>query len=506
MRAAAGAVALLVGAAIGGYVLGTSQGAWLLTRLILHQKLPADALTIGRRHGSLLTGLHLHEVMLRKPRGLPDGSVLTIQEATIGPVTSLNPKRLALALDSVNVTMPGVIESVSVRRIEGSVLQGVTCADLMVENFRGVPDGTVLTVQRIDLLLPVAPQRIRAVHNGKLQLPYSEPIVFFGKQERGALDVRAYSRTLDAEEILEFFPTRGPMLRGVSGQVRDVEAHVTGNWRRPLLTGQFRVVKLVRKNFALLDAPGTASLEFQNLRRLGGKPLHAAGELVLVAGMIASKQTVIRLDPSKLLFSGSLRAPTYDMRGTSIVEGTTIHVALKGTKDHPDLKLTSVPPMLQLRLLIMLATGKNWEASEAGWAEGEISTDLVEDFIDYAFFGGRGSKLAHRVGITDVSLLYDAETGGIGAKTLLFDRFGAEYKLEQSNETDIKAGTTQKHILGAEYRLNEGSSIQLEGEKDLTGRQPQSGTSTTTAAPDGKTTPERESLLDRILLKYKRRF
>ena len=63
--------------------------------------------------------------------------------------------------------------------------------------------GSLLEVQQVEGTFPLRPTHIGAVYNGRLRLPYSDPILFFGSQKRGEVMLRLYAKGIGVQDTLD---------------------------------------------------------------------------------------------------------------------------------------------------------------------------------------------------------------------------------------------------------------------------------------------------------------
>jgi len=433
------AAALVLGvaaAAVAGHILFTASGSERAARWFLSRYVGSDQVTIQGAYGSLVRGLSLYEMEIKEVAGLPPGAILHLRRLDVPPV--------ARALGSVSLY------------------------DLEVQGLPELPSGTALKIQRIDAAFPPRLERIRAVYNGRLQLPLSEPVVFSGTRKGKYLDAGVYSKALDVREWLRIL-SAGGALREVSGSLVDVQAHVSGPLEEPTVEGTFRIAQLTYRHFELTDCPGSLRLQMRSLKAYP----QLVGDISCQSGTIAARNTTVKLQPSRISYSGDPLAPSFALRGTATVEGTRIALALTGTPENPQLALSSDPPMSQRRLLLMVATGKSWKETEGALAQGQLSTDLVKDFLDYFVLGGLGSKLTRSFGISDVSLMYDSQTRAKGIGVTIGDRLETQYEIQPADVDPTEAASASVserqadlHKVGVEYRVTSDTSVELEGQRE----------------------------------------
>ncbi len=300
---------------------------------------------------------------------------------------------------------------------------------------------SLLKVQKINLSFLDGDIENIKIDNGRLKIADLNPILIEGTYRKDILDFNLYADYISIREILDFFPGN-KVLDDVSGSIRQVDVDTKGALLEPTLSGKFMLEKFVYKGFSMVNSPGILDLKLKNIK----KDPQLYGTVDLKSGKISgSRSAVINLKPSRIFFDGDFKNPSFDFKGTSTVEKVKIDIALKGTIDKPDLKLSSEPPLSQERLLVMLATNKSWESVTQSLAEGKISPDLAKDFLDYFVLSGPADKLIQQFGLDGISLKYNGDEKGIGVMKQLFDNLSveAEKGLKQEDETK-PAGNREK--------------------------------------------------------------
>jgi len=496
---------VLLGTAAGltYYLLRTTHGSGVLTRFAIFRFLGSSDFTIHHLEGNLSHGLSLYGIDVPSVARLLPGGSLHVERAVLVPLSLHTLKGLNVEMQGMQASRTPVAPEITVARIEGNLVDGVTIHELHLREPTRFPQGSALDIEQLTTGVPIDLQHLRTIHNGKLRLPESEPLLFYGSQKGGQIDFRVYARYLDVRDVLSVVSS-GQTEGRVKGSLHEVDVTAGGSIRSLALTGQFHLAWLSRDEFSIAECPVTFAL---TLKGLPGEPA-VYGEIALRGGQAASRQTTVTLQPGKIMFVGDPLQPVFDVRGSSTVEGTKIHIALQGTRERPELKLTSDPPIAQEVLLIMLATGKRWKGAQEAFAHGVISSDLATDFIDYFIFGGFGSQLANRFGLPELALTYDVQTKRVGVQTSIADRVQVGIEVEPSSieqETEpretIGQGPPIPYKVGAEVKVTENTSVQIEGEGVL--RQP-SAANTETGQPTGAG-PDAQTE-ERVLLKVRRRF
>ena len=402
---------LLAAAVLAGAWLFTPQAAEQTLRFFLTPKyVQPENLKIGRVRGNLANGAWFEDVELKNIQGLPDGSVLRAK-------------------------------SVQLRLLSGIEIDDLEAAGIP-------PSECVVQIQKL-ILTPPYGRNVRW-QNGRIHLPHSDPVLFYGSWTSRGPDIQVYARKVDVADILKFFPEI-KAFRRVTGAAEEIHLFITGEARRPIFRGNLNAAKISYNKFSLSDARAAFSLRPQ---AESGK-ISLLGKVLVKGGTLSARKSNARIDllSSVLLFKGDPSLPTFDLRGRSLVEDAEISIELRGTTDKPELTLTSDPPMSREQLLIMLATGRGWAGTREALQEGRVSVDIAKEFIDYFVLGGSGTRLAQALGIRDISLEYTEEMRGVEVKKDLLPNVDAIYGVEQSRFTPTSY-TPLTNKVGAEYRFN----------------------------------------------------
>jgi len=324
------------------------------------------------------------------------------------------------------------------------------------------------------------------VFNGRLSLSGSEPILFYGNYANELLNFNFYSKRAGIESLIDVLDSRKTSVP-LKGSFVDIDFNLRGSIHEFMLQGAAYAERLRHGAFSLSDAPFVCDV----ILKESTKGFQVNGAVIAKKGVISGPGTaMVYLEESRLIFSGDPQKPSLDIKGVSTVEKTMIKIALKGTIEKPDLRLSSEPPLSQERLLVMLTTGKRWNGADTLFSKGVISPDLAMDFIDYFVFGDSGSKIADKFGITGLSVQLDETTKGVKLSKSVSDKVEVGYGVlqKQSNE---KAVEINQNISG-EYNLTE--TIAVSAEKELK-----------QASALGQS-PEEQKTNDKVMIKYKRKF
>ncbi|MBN1794849.1 MAG: translocation/assembly module TamB domain-containing protein [Candidatus Omnitrophica bacterium] len=394
--------------------------------------------------------------------------------------------RGSLALTKAMLTHYVRSGDIDIAKASGTLSKELLFNDIVIADPQGFPRGTTLTIQKINIRLDIfyPSESTLALQNGTLRLPNSDPVLFYGGYRDNRLDITFYAKELDIRELLDLF-SEASDLNEVSGVLRDCDGTVRGTLSAPELSGSFYITALSRRAFSVKACPGTYTLRLTDL----GKEIRMYGTVLLEGGTIAVNKTRIALGPSTVSFEGDPTTPTFHVQGSSIVETTTINITLKGALQNPELLLSSNPPLPQVQLMLMLATGKSWKGAQVGLEQGRITSEVASDFVDYFIFGGTGNALVKRCGLNAVSLRHDGTTTGAGVTKSVSDRLTVGYDVEQTRQKTGDASTTQK--IGASYKVTDEVSVDAEKEVKVDDK-------------TGQTEQQEEE--DKVFLKYKRQF
>ncbi|MFH1338898.1 MAG: translocation/assembly module TamB domain-containing protein [Candidatus Omnitrophota bacterium] len=374
-------------------------------------------------------------------------------------------------------------EKIEIRKIETDFPQEATFKDIELQDLKGLPEGSILKIRELRISLVNFKLRLK-VNNGSLKLPAAEPILFYGTHKEDSLDFNIYSKHVNIKDTP--YLSKSEIQKYLKGALVDLDIYITGASDEPGLKGEFMLKDASYKTFSLDECPVSFDIKLKNL----GKELEVYGEINFKEAAVLARNTLITIQDSKIHFSGEPKRALLDIKGTCNIEDITINIALKGTLDNPDLKLSSTPTVSQDKLILMLATGKSWKGLGALATEGRLSPELVAEFMDYFVLGGSGSRLAKMLGISEVSLRFDQKQKGIKVKKAVSDKLEATYEVQQPQTKEEAPATI--HKIGSEYKITEGLSI--EAEKEIK------------QEPKTEQAQDKSPTEDKVLIKYKKEF
>ncbi|MBI4845754.1 MAG: translocation/assembly module TamB domain-containing protein [Candidatus Omnitrophica bacterium] len=380
-------------------------------------------------------------------------------------------------------------EDIVFEKAEGVLANKLSLHDITIRNARALPPESQIKIQRLDVAFTSAKLSALSVHiyNGRLQLAYSDTVLFYGNYVNKNFDLTVYSKRVSAREMLDLFTQRS-ILRTVTGIVTDITVKIRGSLFSIVVEGNFNIEKLSNTSFSIDDCPGTALLSLDNFKN----NLRLDGQIELKSGRVFGRKTaVIDLNLSSIIYENNPKNPKFNIRGSAKVEKTNISGILQGTIGQPSLQLSSNPPMPEEVLLLMLATGRSWGAKDISLQEGKISGDLIKDFVDYFIFSGRGSKIAQRFGVNDISVIYNSQSGEVGVSTSIVDKAKVSYEVTLPQEE--KTADTPAQKLTEELKITDTISIGAEKElKDERSKQPSNN--------------RQEQKKEKVFLKFKKDF
>ena len=458
--------------------------------------------SIGQASGSWLTGLRLHGVRAVGLPGLPDEGAFSARAADIWLHGSFLPYAWSLAVEDAQAHLPQWVRDVRCAHIEGRLDSGLVLSELEAEGFDPLPQGSTLQVQRLQFDAVRRRLEPASVLNARLHLPASDPVLASGMIRPEALDLDLYSKHVDVTTLADIFP-RWALVQYAKGTLTDVSIQVSGPWRQPTATGHFLIEEFVRRGVLIRDAEGSFALTLGYTE----DGLQVEGVVRPYRGIVHAKNTDIRLEPSQIRFDKNSKNPEFDLYGNATIDDVRIHVSLKGTRQSPDLRLTSEPSMPQEWLLVMLATGRRWRGAETSLTQGQISPDLAKDFLDFFVLGGLGSRIAQRFGVTDISLIFDPMERRVGAAATIADKLEVSYETDQPKPSttldpaSMKDAQPTTYRVGAGLKLTPDSQVKIEGERQL-----ESGTGTAEVGPNPTTTGPEPKTRDSIFLKFQKKF
>jgi hypothetical protein len=346
-------------------------------------------------------------------------------------------------------------------KIDGNLSRGLIFENLELRDFEGLPNDSVLRIQKLFLRLTAFSIKglVVETENCRLKLPVSDSIILSGQLKNGMLDFNVFSEGVRVEELIKVFAKKIKLTKNVSGTAGNIDLYLKGFYEEPKLTGGLVLEDVSVNGFSLSRVPVQLDLSF---KKLSGTDL--LGTIRFVQGSITSRKTLVILEESRVTFDGDVRNPVLNFKGHSNIENVKISISVTGFKNKPEIHLNSMPPLPESQLLVMLATGQDWQGVESWLESGTLSPDVAKDFVEYFFFGGQGEPLARKLGLSHLSFRFGGDTKGIKVRKGLNDKLEVGYGVKQK-EVDLTQQNISQMIEG-EYKINDDNSLAIEVERE----------------------------------------
>ncbi len=468
-------------------VLSTTGGSSFAARQAILRKTDSRSVTVGSSHGSLAGNLILRDVELEGREGAPFHHI-RIGEIRVRNFSIWRPSLTDIALISISGAN-AAWGDFTVEKISGTARAGFALQEGEALKIPALPENAAIRIQRIEWSLPASLGNLQLVRNGRVILPRSDPVLFYGRGVENALDFGVYGKRIDLGDFKNVGVITGRW-RALKGFAEELDARVEGPPERPEIRGSVRLADISSHPARFMAVP----IRFELSIPTGSPRLSVFGKIEALGGRIRTYGADIEVESGLVIFNGDPLTATFDFKGSSRIEGVLIRIRLKGTVDRPELELWSEVTRDQEALLMMLFTGKSWKGVGSALREGRLSADVAKEFLDY-FSGGSGRKLENRLGISDFSIRYDGDARGFEVKRPMGQKVKLLYGMEQP-KTKGDAGAlpgTSSQKLGAEYALSENSVMAVEGQKEF-------------SAPKAGTAEKSEAKKESVLLKYKSEF
>lgn len=376
------------------------------------------------------------------------------------------------------------------RSLEGTLANGITLSNVRITDLDRFTTRNLVLIQHLEVAAPgfnIHNMSIK-IRNGRVKFPLSDPIGFYGTFEKGGLNFNAYCGIIDVREIVTVIKNQ-LTLHNLQGTAKKASMTLRGPYDRPEIRGEFLLEDFRYLGFALSELPAS----FQYAVSRGERHLLWNGELSVPSGRLISRLTKIDLGPSRLIFTGIFKNPALEINGSSKVNQTVINISLKGTKDKPQLNVTSNPPKSKSLLMVMLATGQELVLPQDDAAVDRLFPASDRDFVDYFTFSTDGQS-PNAVGLTDFSLNMQDNLKWLGIKHRLTDQVKVGIILQETRSVDGLEGEVTRKV-GGEVQVAD--SITVGVDKDVSEPSPVS-----TGQPDAQ---PKDDGMD-VMIKYKKSF
>jgi autotransporter translocation and assembly factor TamB len=371
--------------------------------------------------------------------------------------------------------------------IQGNLWEGVQLENLEFSGITGLDPTSVLRIQQVAVHVPAFQwhKTVANIFNARLQLPYSDPVIMEVRYRDGNLSGNIYGQTVD---VREFRPYLNAFLRNrLSGKVHDFDIRFEGSLKDVVVSGLVSVDRIAFDDYSMDSAPVYIDVNIKK-KALKWQPF---GRVLIPQGYLSAKQIDFKIRPSSYVrFTKVWDDPFLNVFLSTKVKSTDIFLALKGTRNEPDVRLSSQPPLPEERLLLMLLTGTSWDALAGAIDEQRVTAELARDLAKYFLMSGRGNGVAEKLGLKDIKVFFDKETRGVGVVKEILDGVDVGYQIKQkTTDADIET----KHTIGGAVKVNK--NISLEVDKTVT---------QTTDSQKNEILEQKSE--DKVLLKFKTQF
>jgi hypothetical protein len=266
------------------------------------------------------------------------------------------------------------------------------------------------------------------------------------------------------------FWTTEDIRRNVRGYISNIDFKVQGPLFAPRINGPFLVDSIQYKSVLLTNAASNLNLVLM----LDRQQVQIKGEIIVNSGLVKVRNVDLPLSLSKIIYQKDIANPRLDIHLGAKVEDMDIHLAIKGDLDHPQLIVSSDPPMTPQDALRVLFTGNAWVSSTSPF-NGVSSSQLAQDFLNYS--------------------LEDINGQQFGLKTKLTDNLKLGVEMDQIPTTPGETNTYYSRKIEGEMDMNNHMSLNISKEVLPQDRDPSQ--SVQGAEQDAET---------QIYLQYKKRF
>ncbi|MFH0753303.1 MAG: translocation/assembly module TamB domain-containing protein, partial [Candidatus Omnitrophota bacterium] len=313
---------------------------------------------------------------------------------------------------------------VTFERVEGSILRGMRVFNVELRQPFVLAEGSQVRIQELNM-------RIRQLSingleteiiNARILSDTTDPVVANGAFSESKYDVNVFSQSLDLavlRKVIRHF--RNPPI--LHGALKNLDLVLSGDFAHPALKGNFVVDHIPQNGFVLQDVPVRCDLNFTRMGGLWG----TFGRMFVQKGWIRGPRSLMRLEESRLIFTGDPRNPELEIHASSFIARTHIQITVRGTRREPRVALASEPQLPQEQLMLMLTTGKRWDSLSTLPSTGRMTSEVAGDFVDYFFFGGSGQRVAHFFGLSSISYRIDSTKQGVVFNKDITDRLGVGY-------------------------------------------------------------------------------
>lgn len=351
------------------------------------------------------------------------------------------------------------------KALQGNIYDGLRLENFTINQIKYLPEGSYLKVQEFFIQLNSLNYRRAHVKitNARLNLPHSSPVVIMAEYNNQMIDVNVFSQGFSVHEIKTYLPDFKALFP-LRGSLSDIDIFIDGTYRNPRVKGEGVVDEFMYKGFKLQQVPWKADVTLEDMNM----EMRINGEVAFAGGALRKHKTVVKNLQGSVFFGGLWNNPRLNINGTSQIGKTSIDIRLRGTIEEPDVIVTSQPSYSKDKLLLMLATGKEWKSLQGTDTEALKAADVGKDFIDYFFFAGKENVFFKKLGLRAVTFNVSGDGFGVGAKKSVTQNLDVGYGLEQKTEEDETKRIKQK--ISGEYQVTD--TISIGAERELEDVQP----------------------------------
>ena len=161
---------------------------------------------------------------------------------------------------------------IKIEKCSGSLGRMFSAFEVMVKGSPALPPESFIRIQRLDAAISlrnlISPDIY--IYNGKLQLAFSDAVLFYGGYRSGRWQAAVYSKQVSVREVLDLVTERS-ILATVSGTLRDVDLQVRGRLLQPEISGTCFIDSLSNESFKLAGAPLKVALKLTAGERENGE-------------------------------------------------------------------------------------------------------------------------------------------------------------------------------------------------------------------------------------------
>ena len=327
-----------------------------------------------------------------------------------------------------------------VGHMEGSFQKGFILKDVNIKGLAYMPDAPV-RIQEIHAYLPLGElfNYHFDIFNARIFIPGSDPVVFTGEVSAGQIKGNLYARSVDIHEASRFWTT-DDIRKNLQGYITDVDFTIQGPLSSPQVSGPFSADSIRYKSVLFSD--GISNL---NLILLPSKEqIQMKGVVIVNSGLVQLHNTNLELSQSKITYWGDMANPRLDIHLGAKVEDMDIHLAIKGDLDHPQLVVSSDPPMAPQDALRVLFTGNALFSSTSPFNK-VSSSELAQDFLNYS--------------LPDMN-----DQQQVGLKTKLTDNLKLGVEMDQVPASPVETNIYYSRKINGEMDLSDHMSLNISKE------------------------------------------